>query len=406
MPLNRVVGMQKMVVCLYFRRNYFDDFKLHKFDYSYYYMKTIYSNRRKKVVQILLHLLFWMMIVTYFAWGFGFGVNYKASFLNASFYLPGFILIVYSLVYFLIPRYLINKKYFQFFAGLLFVLGICLAYSWLLQLEISAKSAFSGYTMSTGRSLLPYIHIAGIAISINLLNYWYQQKQKTIEAQKERMAAELDLLKSQIHPHFLFNTLNNLYAYTLENSEKAREIILKLSNLLRFMIYESSAAYIPLDKEISLLQQYIELEQLRYSDRLDISFTINGDLNNKQIAPLLLLPFLENAFKHGISHQLDQCWISFDLRLSGSFLYFKLINSKDKDETSGFTEVSGIGLQNVKRRLELLYPGRYKLETLEKEEIFIVNLELQIEEIKDSEKTNDSKLNKINQKYDLEMLNS
>ena len=361
---------------------------------------------KKKTQQILLHLLFWIIIVTYFAWGFGFGVNYKASFLNASFYLPGFILIVYSLVYFLIPRYLINKKYIQFFAGLFIVIAICTAYSWLIQLRLSANSAFPGYTMTTGRNILPFIHVAGIAISINLLNYWYQQKQKTTEAEKERMAAELDLLKSQIHPHFLFNTLNNLYSYTLENSAKAPEIILKLSNLLRFMIYESNVAYIPLDKEISLLQQYIDLEQLRYSDRLDISFTITGDLNNKQIAPLLLLPFLENAFKHGISHQLDQCWISFDLRLSGSFLYFKLINSKDKDETSGFTEASGIGLQNVKRRLELLYPGKYKLETLEKEEIFIVNLELQIEETKDSEKTNDSKLKKISKKYDLEMLNS
>ena len=361
---------------------------------------------KHKIQQLLLHLLFWIIIVTYFAWGFGFGVTYKASFLNASFYLPGFILVVYSLVYFLIPRYLINKKYIQFFAGLLFLLAICSAYSWLIQLKLSANSAFPGYTMSTGRTILPFVHVAGIAISINLLNHWYKQKQKTTEAQKEKISAELDLLKSQIHPHFLFNTLNNLYAYTLESSEKAPEIILKLSNLLRFMIYDSNVAFIPLDKEISLLQQYIELEQLRYSDRLDISFTINGDLDDKQIAPLLLLPFLENAFKHGISHQLEQCWISFDLRLSPSFLYFKLINSKDKGETSGFREASGIGLQNVKRRLELLYPGRYKLETLEKEEIFIVNLELQIEETKYSEEKNNSKLKRINQKYDLEMHNS
>jgi sensor histidine kinase YesM len=369
-------------------------------------MKLANINWKKKIQQVLLHLLFWVIIVTYFAWGFGFGVNYKDSFLNASFYLPGFILIVYSLVYFLIPRYLINKKYIQFFGGLLLVIAVCSAYTLFIQLRIAANEAFPGYNMMTGRNILPFIHIAGIAISINLLNYWYQQKQKTTEAQKERMAAELDLLKSQIHPHFLFNTLNNLYSYTIENSDKAPQIILKLSNLLRFMIYESNVAYIPLDKEISLLQQYVELEQLRYSDRLDISFTINGDLNDKQIAPLLLLPFLENAFKHGISHQIDQCWISFDLRLSGSFLYFKLINSKDKDETSAFTEASGLGLQNVKRRLELLYPGKYKLETLEQEEMFIVNLELQVEEIKDFKKINDSKLTKINQKYDLEMLNS
>ena len=370
------------------------------------FMKSIPIIWRKKIEHILLHLLFWIIVVTYFAWGFGFGIDYKQSFLNASFYLPGFMLIVYSLVYFLIPRYLINKKYIQFFAGLLIVISICSAYSWIIQLTLTADAAFSGYTMITGRAILPFIHVAAIAISINLLNYWYQQKQKTMDAQNARLAAELDLLKSQIHPHFLFNTLNNLYSYTLENSEKAPQIILKLSNLLRFMIYESNTPYIPLEKEISLLQQYIELEQLRYSDRLDISFTINGDLNNQQIAPLILLPFLENAFKHGISQQVDQCWISFHLRLSGFFLYFKLINSKDKDEKEGLNEASGIGLQNVKRRLELLYPGKYKLETLEKEEVFIVNLTLQIDKMNDLVKAKDGTLKKINQKYDLEMLNS
>lgn len=262
-----------------------------KFDNSPLFMPTGYIFRKKIARQVLLHIIFWAIIVTYFAWGFGFGVNYKAAFFNAILYLPGFIFIVYVHIYYLIPRYLITRKYIQFFTGLIISVAVCTAYSWAIELTLSANARFEGVTMATGRAILPFIHVAGIAISINLLNYWYRQKQKTTEAQNEKMAAELDLLKSQIHPHFLFNTLNNLYSFTLEKSEKAPEIILKLSNLLRFMIYESSVSFIPLQKEISILQQYIDLEQLRYGDRLDISFRINGDLYKKEVAPLLLLPF-------------------------------------------------------------------------------------------------------------------
>ncbi len=356
---------------------------------------TIFSKR--KAVQILLHILFWVIIVTYFAWGFGFGVNYKAAFFNAILYLPGFIFIVYTLIYFLIPRYLIKRKYIQFFIGLILAVGVCSAYSWGIELTLTPNAKFEGVTMATGRAILPFIHVAGIAISINLLNYWYRQKQKTTEVQNEKMAAELDLLKSQIHPHFLFNTLNNLYSFSLEKSEKTPEIILKLSNLLRFMIYESDVTFIPLQKEISILQQYIDLEQLRYGARLDISFTVPEDMDKKQIAPLLLLPFVENVFKHGINNQSDHCWISFDLRLSESAIYLKLINSKDKDEIPDIQTFSGIGLQNVKKRLELLYPERYNLMIQEMDEVFIVNLELLVDD-------NGLPKKKI-QKYDLEMLN-
>ncbi len=355
---------------------------------------TIFSKR--KAVQISLHILFWMIIVTYFAWGFGFGVNYKAAFFNAVLYLPGFIFIVYILIYFLIPRYLIRRKYIQFFIGLILAVAVCSAYSWGIELTLTPNAKFEGVTMSTGRAILPFIHVAGIAISINLLNYWYRQKQKTTEAQNEKIAAELELLKSQIHPHFLFNTLNNLYAFSLEKSEKTPEIILKLSNLLRFMIYESDVTFIPLKKEISILQQYIDLEQLRYGDRLDVSFTVPDDLEKKQIAPLLLLPFVENIFKHGINNQTEHCWISFDLRLSESSIFVKLINSKDWDETQNLPECSGIGLHNVKKRLELLYPERYILTIQEMQDVFIVNLEILAEDIGTYKK-------KI-QKYDLEML--
>jgi sensor histidine kinase YesM len=357
--------------------------------------------RHEWAKKILLHVLFWIIVLVYFAWGFGAKTSFASSFYNIVLYLPGFMLTVYSLIYFLIPRFLFKKKYGYFFAGLLVVLLLCLGYSALVQMMINGK-VFNGLTMNEGRGVLPFIHIGGIAIAINLLKYWYQQKQQTIEAEQKKTAAELELLKSQVHPHFLFNTLNNLYSHVLDQSPKAPEIVLKLSDLLRFMIYESSVPLIPLTKEIKLLQEYISLEQLRYGDRLDVSVTVTGPLEDKQVTPLLMLPLVENAFKHGTSNQTDQCWISFDLHVTEQGMHFKLVNSKDGAQTTGDNKRKGIGLLNVKRRLDLLYNGRYTFATEEDKEVFIVNLEILWD--KSSKEYNAAIVNQSNhQHYEMEM---
>lgn len=334
-----------------------------------------------KLNKVLVHLLFWVIIVFYFAWGFGFDSNPKVAFLNAAFFLPGFILMVYSLLYFLVPRYLIQRKYFKFFLGLILVLVACTTYGMLAQVTLMTNDKMKGFDIRTGRAILPFLNIAGIALSIKLLGYWFKQKQQTLEAQQQATLAELQLLKSQLHPHFLFNTLNNLYYHTLSQSPTAPEIVLKLSNVLRFIIYESNSTKISLTKEINLLQHYIALEKLRYGDRLDMSMVINGDLARFQIAPLLLLPFLENAFKHGASKQIDLCWISFNLTMNDSIMNFKLVNSFDADNNNKSHKIGGLGLQNVKRRLELLYHDKYYFETIMTDEIFIVVLDITLDEI-------------------------
>jgi hypothetical protein len=330
------------------------------------------------VQRLLLHILFWIAIVTYFAWGFGFNVDYKTSFLNALLYLPGHMIMVYSLVYFLIPRFLITKKYVYFFAGFAATLILCMIYASFAQLSIN--DAFKGFNMTTGRNILPFVHVAGIAISINLLKYWWLQQRKTLEAVQQKTAAELELLKSQVHPHFLFNTLNNLYSRVLEKSDEAPAIVLKLSGLLRFMIYESAVPSIPLRTEINLLKEYISLEQLRYGNRLDISLAVDGNMENKEIAPLLMLPLIENAFKHGASKQLDQCWISLNIHLTERAMYVKLLNSFEAEKPGSVDTTlgagKGIGLENVKRRLQLIYPGRYRFSALASGDVYVVNLDL------------------------------
>lgn len=334
----------------------------------------------KRLKSIGLHILFWILVVLYFAWGFGLGVDPMKSIYNAIFFLPGHLIMVYSMLYFLVPKFLLNRKYWQFLLGIVILVGICGIYTVLAQLSITADAnpRLQGATFSVGRNILPFIHIAGIAASIKLLKYWYVQRKQTLEAEQQRTAAELKLLKAQLHPHFLFNTLNNLYSHTLEFSPRSPEIVLKLSALLRFMIYESNSQRISLAKEIDLLQNYISLEELRYGDRLDLSVSITGDIEKYQIAPLLLLPFLENAFKHGTSKQIDQCWISFDLTLDGSLVKFKLINSIDP-ETEEETSSGGLGLENVRKRLEILYREKYTLETQKLEEVYVLNLELEVE---------------------------
>jgi len=332
---------------------------------------------------IPLHILFWIIIVTYFAWGFGLNNNPLRSFINASFYLPGHFIMVYSLLYLLVPKYLLPRKFLSFFIGLFIVVTICSLYTILAQLSLDDSKNFRGMTLSIGKNVLPFLHVGGIALSIKLLLYWYKQKQQTLEAEKQKAAAELQLLKAQLHPHFLFNTLNNLYAYTLESSPKSPEIVLKLSELLRFMIYESNAEKIPLTKEISLIQNYVTLEKLRYGNRLDMSVTISGDVGKYQIAPFLLLPFVENAFKHGTSKQLDQTWISLNLSISDSVMYFKLINSVEPEEGDNHTKIGGLGLLNVKKRLEMLYRDKHGFEVKRLEEVFIADLEVKLEELEE-----------------------
>jgi LytS/YehU family sensor histidine kinase len=158
---------------------------------------------------------------------------------------------------------------------------------------------------------------------------------------------------------------------------------MKLSELLRFMIYESNTPKIPLTKEIQLLQSYITLEELRYGDRLDMSVTITGDVVNYQIAPFLLLPFLENAFKHGTSKQLEQCWISLNISMKNSVMYFNLVNSTESDKNDEKNRPGGMGLQNVFKRLGLLYKNKYNIETNKLEDVYVVNLEIELEELEE-----------------------
>jgi LytS/YehU family sensor histidine kinase len=209
-----------------------------------------------------------------------------------------------------------------------------------------------------------YPTIVGFAVAIKLLKRWYLKQKETEQLVREKINAELQLLKAQVHPHFLFNTLNNIYSFILNDSDRAPEMIKKLSSLLHYILNDCSRQLVPLDKELSMIQDYIALEQIRYGDRLNLSLHIQGTVKDKMISPLLLIPFVENSFKHGTSRMLTHPWVRLDIHIEKDFLEFKLTNNKPEynNESPG---KKGIGLNNVKKRLQLLYPETHSLRIVE-----------------------------------------
>lgn len=185
------------------------------------------------------------------------------------------------------------------------------------------------------------------------------------------MTAELQLLKAQVHPHFLFNTLNNIYSFSLDRSPKTPELILKLSSLLSYMLYDCKTEEVRLEKEVEIMKNYIDLERERYGDTIEISWNVEGDIRDNFISPLLMLPFLENAFKHGASEQIEKPWIGVDISVVHDTLKFKITNSKNEFISHS---PNGIGINNVKKRLKFLYPGKYELKINDEGDFFAVSL--------------------------------
>ena len=172
------------------------------------------------------------------------------------------------------------------------------------------------------------ITIGGLAAAIKLMKYWYIKEQRNLQLQKENAEAGLQLLKAQIHPHFLFNTLNNIYSYTQNTSPSASKMITGLSDMLRYILYEGNQPLVPLHKELQMIQDYINLEKIRYGNRMELHVDLPENTHGLFIAPLLLLPLVENCFKHGTSNMLEQPWINLEISIQGKQMQMKLLNGK------------------------------------------------------------------------------
>ncbi len=340
------------------------------------------------------HVIFWIIHVLVFS------IIYSGAILpmtsgSVEFILTGviwvfpFILYAYPIMYVFIPRLLLREKYLQFALVLIAWawLGWFLNYLFRSQVLIPFRDymAFStkGSTALTNKnpwapgSYFNMNTMAGFCSMIVLFKYWFLKQRDWLQSEKEKISAELQLLKAQVHPHFLFNTLNNIYSFSLENSPKTSQLILKLSSLLNYMLYDCKAELVCLEKEITVMKDYIDLEKERYANKLEVSLNIEGDIKDKYISPLLLLPFLENAFKHGTSEQLEKPWLSMDLTVKHNTLRCKIVNSKN--DLVPISE-NGIGISNVKKRLAFLYPGKHELKIDSEPDFFVASLVIELKE--------------------------
>ncbi|SMC00338.1 signal transduction histidine kinase, LytS [Hymenobacter roseosalivarius DSM 11622] len=228
--------------------------------------------------------------------------------------------------------------------------------------------------------IIPVLVTVGVAACLRVYRQWRQRDVDNGRLTQENYQVELQLLKAQIHPHFLFNTLNNLYALTLKQSSHASEVVERLTGLLQFVVEQGNAAQVSLPDEVKLLRNYIALEQLRYGTRLTLEFRADNIPATTTIAPLLLLPLVENAFKHGSAEQVGEASIRIILAVESGRFTFLITNTKNAAPTARMG-AEGIGLRNVQKRLQLLYPQRHQFSIEARDDTFTVRLTLQLPEL-------------------------
>jgi two-component system, LytTR family, sensor kinase len=210
-----------------------------------------------------------------------------------------------------------------------------------------------------------------------VINQWLQSEQRTKEIQNEKLQTELSYLKAQINPHFLFNTLNNIYSLAADRSEKTAEAVMKLANIMRYVLSEARNDLVPLEKEIQFTSHYIELQKMRITDKTNVDFTITGDPTGMQISPLLFLPFIENAFKYGVSTR-EMSPIIILLEIKKDRIFLEVINNKHASSSMKSTDNTGIGINNTRRRLDLIYPDHYSLETTQTPTLYTATLSIDL----------------------------
>ncbi|UXX78523.1 histidine kinase [Reichenbachiella carrageenanivorans] len=341
---------------------------------------------------IVYHFLFWIIYFTFnwIRWGSYFD-DYHYSFQSNLVEFPLHIVLVYFNIYYLMPH-LIPKR-IAWYAIILFVstlaitlIRIVLTY-YFVTTDVYKESGFEDLSLFhfkyVSASFIGEIYVVAIGTAIKMTADWIQYKSKTTELQKVNLETELAFLKSQIQPHFFFNTLNNLYSLTLDKSNKAPYTVLKLSELMSYVIYDAKQKKVPLVKEIKHIQNYLDLEMLRYGERLNVDLEISGDIEGKLIPPVLLLPFIENSFKHGTRLIGQDIPILISLSVKAGRLHFVTENNKSPGPIADNglqTYNHGVGLENTKRRLKLIYNHDYELELIEGEEKYRTYLNIPLDE--------------------------
>ncbi len=343
--------------------------------------KRIFHLLSKPVVY---HSIFWITVLLFYS-GFEMwvtGNNLFYVFSNNVIKLIILGIAVYYNIYVLIPKYLAQKKithYFGFF--ILLVLVVTPIESFLI---FSNSESLPEVQAQIQRDLnLTFVlnfFVVGTSSLVKITVDWLKSQREKQELQTQTMQSELRFLKSQINPHFLFNTLNSLYALTLKKSDKAPDIVLKLSEMMRYMLYECNVPLVRLNKEVHYIGNYLDLEKLRQGENIDIKFEVEGTISDQKIAPLMFMSFIENCFKHGLGNHITPGFVHISLIVEGNKMEAIIKNSKPQSMPKPLNPRSGgIGLGNVKRRLNLLYPNRYSLDIEDAPNTYTVDLKVSLE---------------------------
>ncbi|MFD0792712.1 sensor histidine kinase [Mucilaginibacter litoreus] len=345
--------------------------------------------------RIVKHIMFWSVATLVATLVYGYSLpNFYIALTYILMLMPADMIYFYTVSYWVIPTFFYRKKYLKMFvafaacaivvAVIFRLLQIFLAEPYLYKIKLAADPNFKWPRIqgtfwerfSNPEYLLVALEGTNVVIWIGLfvkfVMMWVDKRQAAAQA-------ELNFLKSQIHPHFLFNTLNNLYALTLKQSPQSPVVVMGLSQILRYMLYECNNDSVLLKRDIEILQSYVELEKIRYEERLELNFSIRGRVKDQQVPPLMMLPLVENAFKHGTSETMYDAWINIDLQIDHRRLIFKVSNSKPENVLEDADQHFGkIGLSNVRKRLEFLHNDNNQLHIYEEDDMYITILELDL----------------------------
>jgi len=340
----------------------------------------------KSELKLKYHIYFWLGFFTFnvLRWGSYYNDFYYSVKSNIIEF-PIHITLSYFHAYLLLPKYIVKKKYLSYvllmFLSLSAMYFVKTALTFNILNENVWPEAIQGIRY---KQFLHYItvvlgelYIIGITTAIKLTSDWINSRNRNQELLRLNLETELKYLRAQIQPHFFFNTLNNLYALTVEKSDKAPNVVIKLSGLMQYVLYEARVEQISLIKEINYIESYLNLEKLKYGSRLKQKTEIIGDISQVMVPPLIFIPFIENCFKHGVSPNNDDINIRILFDASGEFLIFEVINPIPEIKDKRYRQLDeGIGISNAKKRLELNYSDNYKLDISKRDSEFLVRLEI------------------------------
>ena len=361
----------------------------------------------KKQPRLLRHLLFWVLWISYFLlydyllqqqrpWSPIYG-RPKTGYviLDSHFLLKTLLLIsvyaiaCYVFIYALLPQ-LLKGRWLSATVKIILLCTFLFVIAWFLYWNVfpfidslsgdyKVNDYFARFWPAFYLGIVNASKVIVSAAIIKYVKYWWVTQKEKEKLEREKLNAELQLLKAQVHPDFLFKALNNIYVYSLAASPRASGLLLKLSDLLSYMLYECDKPLVPLDKEIDMMKDYMAMEKIRLDESFEMELNVMGNVSGKMIAPFLLLPFIENSFKQS-SHMNGNSWINMDISMEEDSFHMKLANGM-MPGTNGSQELPANGLTNVQKRLTLLYPQKHELKTSGEQEMFIVHLQIQLSDI-------------------------